>query len=170
MHKREFEILFRVNYPRFKNYASRFVESAVAEDLIQDVFLNFWNKKRDDKIENPASYLFMSVRNACYNHLRKTMIESRFSDLSHPGANDEKLYVIDYADVDDYKPIKDELMDEIEAVIDRLPPRCKEAFVLSRFKGMKNREVAERMGISEKVVEKHNSRAFRILRKHFRKS
>jgi RNA polymerase sigma-70 factor (family 1) len=166
MSKKEFEILYRINYPRLKTYARKFVDDTTAEDLLQDVFLNFWNNKRSSGINNPESYLFISLRNACYNHLKKTVLQNKVFNMNadHQG---EYLYHLDYQQEADLKSLKEQLEQELKEKLEHLPPKCKEVFLLSRFSGLKNREVALKLGISEKVVEKHISRAFKILRKHF---
>jgi RNA polymerase sigma-70 factor (family 1) len=166
MSRKEFEILFRINYPRLKSYARKFVDESTAEDLLQDVFLNFWNNKRNCGISNPESYLFISLRNACYNYLKKSVLQNKIFTVSAE-SQDESLYHLDYHHEADLKSIKEQLEEELKEKLELLPPKCKEVFLLSRFKGLKNREVALNLGISEKVVEKHISRAFRILRKHF---
>ncbi len=160
--------MFRVNYPRLKSYARKFVDESTAEDLVQDIFLNFWNKKRDNKIDNPESYLFISTRNACYNHLKKLMIERTVFELKSHNDKSEHLYTMDYLQEEEIKSLKERLSDEVNKKIDHLPPRCREVFKLSRNGGLKNREIAKKIGISEKVVEKHITRAFRILRNHFK--
>lgn len=55
-----------------------------------------------------------------------------------------------------------ELEREIQRITDSLPQRCREVFILSRFQGMKNREIAERLHISLQAVEKHIQKALRI--------
>ena len=58
-----------------------------------------------------------------------------------------------------------QLSEEIDCCIsDSLPQRCREVFILSRFQGMKNREIAERLNISVKTVEKHIGAALSQLR------
>lgn len=59
----------------------------------------------------------------------------------------------------DSKCIYEELQSQVDKVLDSLPERCREVFILSRFKKMKNREIAEHLGISVSMVEKHIRKA-----------
>lgn len=54
----------------------------------------------------------------------------------------------------------------LKAVLEELPPRCKEAFLLSKYNKLKYKEIAEEMGISVKTVELHISKALSVLRKN----
>lgn len=167
MNKREFEVFFRINYPRLRTYANKFVDDSTAEDLLQDVFLKFWNSKKDDGIVNPESYIFISLRNACYNHLKKAIAQNRVFSRLNVAPEDEYLYSMDFLREAEYKSINEQLTEELLQKLELLPPKCKQVFMMSRFQSLKNREVAEKLGISEKVVEKHITRAFKFLRKHF---
>ena len=62
----------------------------------------------------------------------------------------------------------EELQQQVNAVIETLPERCREVFLLSRFEGLKNREIAEKLNISTTAVEKHISKAIAFFSKHFK--
>ena len=79
---------------------------------------------------------------------------------------DEGLYQMDFAVNDsDRKTIYDELTANIHSIMGKLPDRCREVFMMSRFQNMKNREIAEALKISEKAVEKHIHKALTVFRK-----
>ncbi|MEE9361448.1 MAG: sigma-70 family RNA polymerase sigma factor [Cellulophaga sp.] len=56
-------------------------------------------------------------------------------------------------------------IEALREAINKLPPKCKEVFILSKFEKMKYKVIAEKMGISIKTVENHMSKAFKELRK-----
>ncbi|WP_419507288.1 sigma-70 family RNA polymerase sigma factor [Alistipes communis] len=91
----------------------------------------------------------------------------RPSDLpntSRPeGGGEERLYNLCFSyNEAEYPYLYQELEREIQRITDSLPQRCREVFILSRFQGMKNREIAERLHISLQAVEKHIQKALRI--------
>ena len=61
--------------------------------------------------------------------------------------------------------IYEELRRQVNQILESLPPRCREVFVLSRLKGLRNREIADLMGISEQAVKNQISKALRVFRK-----
>ncbi|MEI6566883.1 MAG: sigma-70 family RNA polymerase sigma factor, partial [Verrucomicrobiota bacterium] len=79
----------------------------------------------------------------------------------------EELYRIDFIGNEPYLLIEQELKTRIERTIQDLPGRCREVFVLSRLNGLKNREIADKLNISIKNVERHLNRATQSFRKNF---
>lgn len=61
----------------------------------------------------------------------------------------------------------EELRAEMDRVMGKLPPRCKEVFYMSRIEGLNTREIAERTGTSTQNVEKHIARALNNFSRHF---
>lgn len=112
------------------------------------------------------------VRNGCLNYLKHQALTSgrQIEAPSHiDGAED--LYMSDLAGLaasSDSDTLYHELERQIAQVLDTLPPRCREIFTMSRFEGLKNREIADRLDISVKVVEKHIGRALAAFRTHLR--
>ncbi len=79
----------------------------------------------------------------------------------------EELYRIDFIGNEPYVLIEQELKLKIEKTIHSLPDRCREVFILSRMNGLKNKEIAERLNINIKNVERHISRAMKSFRENF---
>ena len=81
---------------------------------------------------------------------------------------EERLYYADFAMDAEYKLLYDELREQINIVINNLPERCREVFIMSRFKNLKNREIADKLKISTTAVEKQISKALSSFSKHFK--
>ena len=82
------------------------------------------------------------------------------------GGGEERLYNLCFSyNEAEYPYLYQELEREIQRITDSLPQRCREVFILSRFQGMKNREIAERLRISVKTVENHMTAALGQLRR-----
>ena len=79
----------------------------------------------------------------------------------------EELYRIDFIGNEPYVLIEQELKAKIEQTIQGLPERCREVFIMSRIEGLKNKEIAEKLDINIKNVERHISRAMQSFRQNF---
>jgi RNA polymerase sigma-70 factor, ECF subfamily len=165
--KNAFEVLFKKLYPRLKDFASKVVKDEdIAKDIVQDVFIKLWEKKKTVETINIEAFIFKSVKNQCLTHIKHLKIvenvNSNLSNLSEV----EELYRIDFVRNEPYILIEKELQIQIESVVDLLPSQCRNVFMLSRVDGMKNREIAEKLGINIKNVERHITRALREFKKH----
>jgi RNA polymerase sigma-70 factor (ECF subfamily) len=165
-----FEYLFRNYYPRLCGYAARFIDNRiVVEDIIQECFMKIWEKKEILKSISVSSLLFAMVRNECLDYLKHSVIvEQHRIEYLATIEGEEKLYYADFLFDPEYATLYKELEEQIHLVIDKLPDRCKDVFVLSRFEGMKNREIAEKLHISAKAVENHISKALSVFSNHFK--
>ena len=157
-----YELLFRTYYTPLCSHAVRFVyNKVVAEDLVTEIFLNFWKKNLQDQITSSfRAYLFTSVRNKCFTYLKwefeKNPREELHDDLSTESSLPDNIMEFD------------ELYLQIEKTIAGLPPQCQKVFLLSRFEGKSYIEIAEKLDISRKAVEAHISKALGVLRKSLR--
>lgn len=161
--RRGYEFLFRRYYKVLCNQAVRFTYARdVAEDIVADVFMGFWKNKVHEHITTSyRAYLYRAVRNRVYNHLQNEF--SRDNQLGKPVDLDTVTNVLS----EDPQSIMQctELYQRLETEIKLLPPQCQRVFVLSRFEGKKQREIAEELQISLKAVEAHIQRALLQLKK-----
>lgn len=168
--ERAFEQLFKRFYPRLRSYAIRFTkDDDLTRDLIQDCFVRLWEKRALLASISLSSLLFTMVRNACLNHLKhRSIVEKHQLSYLADIRGQERLYNVDFDMDTDQATLCEELQEHIGIVMSRLPERSREVFALSRFEGLKNREIAERLGISQTAVEKHISRAIRSFSEYFK--
>ena len=162
------EELFHRTFPRLFDFAVKITkEEPIAEDILQDVFIKVWGKRKEIENSNIEAYLFRLVRNQCLDYVKfAKVVSGREIDLDN-FSKYEELYRIDFLGDDPYLLIQEELKNEIEQTIESLPPRCKEVFVLSKIEGLKNREVAEKLQINIKNVERHLARAAKTFKEKF---
>lgn len=165
-----FKEVHKLFYSRLYFFVFEFIRlHDITENIIQDTFIALWNKHSDLRDDtNLGAYLFTVARNNCLYKLRDAryrlkLINSEALEESEIDLNAEVLDEMDLSSI---------ILEEIERIIDltmnELPPKCREVFHLSRFKEMKNREIAAALNISEKVVEKHISRALKSFRHSLR--
>ena len=82
---RGMELMFRVYYKRLVVWADTFVEDMqLAEDIVQELFITLWEKKRRKTLQSStlSSFLFVSVRNQCYHRLEKRDVLRHTVDLN----------------------------------------------------------------------------------------
>jgi RNA polymerase sigma-70 factor (ECF subfamily) len=166
--QRAFELLFSIYFPRLNDFAKRVVkDDVISQDIVQEVFLKVWEKKGEIENINPEAYLFRLVRNRCINYINHLRVVNERLDEIEIASKCEELYRIDFIGDEPYVLIEKELKQKIDQTIETLPDRCREVFVLSRIDGLKNREIAEKLNINIKNVERHLSRAMQSFKENF---
>jgi RNA polymerase sigma-70 factor (ECF subfamily) len=165
-----FEYLFRKYYRRLCGYAAHFIDYRdIAEDIIQECFMKIWDRRELLKSISASSLLFAMVRNGCLDYLKHSAIVERHSIEYLAGIGDEeKPHHADFSFEPEHATLYLELEEQVRTVIDRLPCRCRDVFVLSRFEGLKNREISEKLQISVKAVENHITKALSVFTAHFK--
>jgi len=165
--ERALETVFKAHYAGMASFTQRFVRSAdLAEELVQDVFLKLWTKREQlAEIETLRTYLFRAARNTALNYLRRQKLERRWQE--EQGVDDDPP--TSYAA--DEETTEQEVALAVQQAINKLPPRCREIFLLSRDGGLTYAEIARSLEISVKTVETQMGRALKSLRTslhHFR--
>jgi RNA polymerase sigma-70 factor (ECF subfamily) len=145
--------------PALRRYFQKKVNAAEAEDLVQNVFLSIHARgEAAGDIENVEGYLFRTAANA---------LARRFArDAWNPDELGEGLEPWDEASPERALIAKQEL-ERVAAVLDSLPPRTRQAFMLHRFEEMTYLSIARKMGITKVAVGKLIKRA--VLRLNERK-
>lgn len=156
-----FREVFRLLYPRLKAYCRLFIPNdAEVEDIIQESFINLWEKRKSiDPDKSVESLLFVIVRNKCLNLLKARKLQEGFLDLDNlQTAELQYLYQLDLTNKEE-KSLEEMLLESLREAVDELPGKMKKVFVMCKLEGKKQKEVAEELGISLKMVEKHISKA-----------
>lgn len=163
---RAFKEVFCVLYPRLKGYCKLFIsDNSQVEDIIQESFISLWEKSdainTDKTIE---SYLFVILRNKCLNFLKKKKLETGKIDIDRLKVEElQFLYQLDFTEKEE-KSLEEMLVESFKIAVDELPDKMKAVFTLCKIDGKKQKEVAEELGISIKMVEKHISKAKQQIR------
>jgi len=155
IYNRYWEILADAAYQRLHSKED-------AEEIVQEIFVNLYIRRQEI---NPKSTLEAYLKTALkfkvidayraqqlhYNHIDKLIIEAQ----EQPIASDDQL---------DIKELKKRILQ----ATGRLPEKCREVFMMSRFEQLSHQEIADKAGISVSTVKKHLHRAMDSLRKEFR--
>jgi RNA polymerase sigma-70 factor (ECF subfamily) len=153
-----FDELVRAHYARLCDFAYRFVHSrAVAEDLVQDVFVRLWERHDQFDFQDPLKYLYQAVRNRAVSHLRHERIHARWEAEASTAEHAHEHTAATETDVE-------ELQRAIAAAVDALPERCRVIFTMSREQDLSYAEIARILDLSVKTVETQMGRALKSLR------
>ena len=156
--ERAFDSVFRTHYAHLVRVAESMLrESALAEEIAQEVMLELWRRRESLELEQTfAAYLIRSTRNRALNHIRHQRVVAReaaaaaIEPQASRSAEEELLGV--------------ELQQAVREAIDALPEKSREVFRLSREQGLKYAEIASVLEISVKTVEKRMGQALSELR------
>ncbi|MDF2479205.1 MAG: polymerase sigma-70 factor [Sphingobacterium sp.] len=157
--QRAFSVLYDLFAPDLTSFIGKKISSReAAEDILHDLFISVWkNRALIQEIESLPAYLFSSCRYLVLAHYRKEMKMHITQGVEHLEFEDQSI------------PIEDRLyyryvIDIVAKEVENLPQKCQEVFKLSREYYMSNKEIAQKLGISESTVEKHINKAIRHLR------
>jgi len=130
-----------------------------AQDVVQDVFLSLWRRRKELAIEQSlAAYLHTSIRNKAIHYIEKNINRRDYLALFTEVAIN---FTPPSADVQ--LQLK-EVQEAIRETVAKMPPKMQEVYHLSRGEHLSHREIAEKMGISVKTVKKHSQRAVQLLK------
>ena len=161
-----FRGLFRMYYPSVLAFVEGFVKDrGIAEDIVQDVFVKLWIYRASLDATRPIrGYLFLlSRREVCSWFRKEVTVQKLISGL----AGDELYQLQDTPEKDASE--MEELRKTAERIVEAMPEKRRHVFILSRREGLKIQEIADRLGISPRTVNKHIQLALRTLRLNMNK-
>jgi RNA polymerase sigma-70 factor, ECF subfamily len=154
-----YDFIFHYYYSGLCAFGEHITRSQdAAEDIVQELFINLWVRHRQIQITSSLkNYLFTSVKNRSLDYLKREQRKIfKLTKLAHESEPDENLSTLWFAEA--------ELREIVDKSLLKLPPRCREIFELSRMKGMKNQDIAEKLHLSKRTVELQVSNALKLLR------
>lgn len=155
-----FDELYRRYSRRLYKFAFSILKSSdESENIIQDIFLNLWEHRNDIRKNSSVKYyIFTAAYNSAISLIRRKIRDTRyieylktFREVKHEPVSIE----LEYRELD----VK------LEKIIANLPERQKQVYLLHNVEGLKYKEIANRLKISENTVENHISRALKTIRK-----
>lgn len=137
-------------------------DEAESQEIVHDVFLSIWNRRKELEINAFPNFLLTAVRYQLYTRRKSTKLSIVYkADLS------ESLHAADL-NLGDIHMRDQELQQVLHTHLDQLPRRCHEIFQLSRIEHLSNQDIAERLGVSRKTVENQLTVALKHLRVVFK--
>lgn len=159
-----FEDIYRRHFKKVVYFAYRYLnDQEKAQNIAQDVFLALWGQMEVlDKNGEVLPYLFILTKYRCLNWLRKEKQHLKFKSNI---LSNYDISITALADESSTSLYQTEIEVLVNEALKKMPDKVKDTFVLSRFKDLKNKEIAALQNISVKTVEYRISFAFRVLRK-----
>lgn len=157
---REFERLYKLFYPAVLNFVNqRLRDREASKEVVQDAMVKVWKKRFNIDLSEATfkSYLYTTARNTLIDYVR-----GRVNTESIDQDNVERIHV-----EEDEALINDSLLKvEIMKCLNKMKPKRKEIFMLSKMQGYTYKEIAAALDISERTVEDNISKALAALKAH----
>ena len=149
--------VFNSNYDPVKNYLYYLSgDSSWTDDAVQQVFLLVWERRDTLKEETLRPLMFKVARNLFLKQKRSDSVVLKFERMQNETQDH---------DTPEQLMENRQFGEQLEAALSGLPEKCRTVFLMSRMDEMQNRQIAETLGISVKAVEKHITKALKILRR-----
>ena len=153
-----FEQLFKKHFNSLHAYAFTILKDEdLAEEIVQGMFLKFWEKREKLHIQSIKAYLYKCVYNDSLNYIKHEKTKYKYQEYTKYTMNTEN-------EPASLKVELSELQYHISQALAHLPQQCRTIFQLSRFEELKYREIADHLGLSIKTVESQMGKALKILR------
>lgn len=167
-----FDKVFEKYYLRLVSFVNSYINNiGDAEDIAQNSFVIFWEKRGDLKADSQiAPLLFKIAKNATLDFLRHKSVVSRHSS----GVRDEILFInsqlnsIALDELDENRFNYYRVKSQIKTILMSLPIGDRRIFILSRFNNLTNSEIAKLLNLSPKTIEKRLSLTIKVFKKHFK--
>lgn len=153
-----FERIFRKYYKALCGYVLGILgDEGQAEDVVQEVFIYFWEHREELKVENSLrAYLYTSVRHRALKLLQKqALIQKHSSKLTE---------FVEYMLSTEYTFEEEKAISKMKEVLQELPQQCLKVFLMSNLEEKKYSEIADELGISINTVKSHITKAYRVIR------
>ena len=160
-----FEKIFKSNHGQIVGFCNQFITDwDKAQSLAQEAFINLWvNREKIETLNGIKAFLYTYAKSSCLNYIRHRKIISKYEDIQLQSKEDQlNREVLESFDFNSLEFT--ELEELIMRSINELPDQCRRVFMLSRFEGKKNKEIADDLNISVKSVEANMTRALKILK------
>lgn len=153
-----FDQIFEEFYRPLCFFASRIIQDRFdAQDIVQDIFVKFWQKENiPDAMDAVRAYLYVSVKNACFNHLEKSSVKIKHQQ-SLANTDFEEATILNTI-------IQAEVLRQVFAAVDTLPEQCRKIIRMTFEEGKKAKEIAFELGITVSTVNNQKMRGLNLLK------
>ena len=151
--RQTFKEVFDLYYKALCAFSYKYVRDLQqVEDLVQDVFVSFWEQKKDfEDINSIKAFLYTSARNRCLNYLKHLSVQKKHETSLIYELESDQFFI--------QHVIEEEVFNQLYTEINSLPEGSQKIMLLA-IKGLKNKEIAEKLDISENTVKTQKKIAY----------
>lgn len=157
-----FDVIYNKYCYKLHGFVLRYLKQIEdAEGIVQEVFIKIWEaRSKIDIYQSFESFLFTIAYNTTISLLRKRVSETKSREYLK---SLQQIYSADNV-IDELQ--FHELNDKVQSLLKQLTPRQKEIYLLSREEGLKHKEIAQQLNISENTVKNHLVTTLKFLKSH----
>jgi RNA polymerase sigma-70 factor (ECF subfamily) len=136
-----------------------------AEDIAAEAFIKLWEESKRTKIDNLEIFLLTVLRNKSLDYLKHKMIQEKvFRKIETDHQEELTMRISMLESLNPTEVFTVEIQQIVQDTLARFPEQTRLIFELSRFENQSNREIAQQLGLTEKAVEYHITKALKVLR------
>jgi RNA polymerase sigma-70 factor (family 1) len=157
--RKAFELIYRKYWLELYDSAyQRLKNNQQSEDIVQDIFVNLWIRRRQVTIENLPAYLHSAVRFKVFNYVER--------DLACQALYEPNETIASCQSAADSRLMEQELMSLVLLYADSLPEKRKQIFLMHLHDNLSTKEIADQLKVSQKTVQNQLGSAIQGLRAH----
>ena len=149
------EIFLKYNTKLYRMAVGVLGREDVSKDIVQEIFIDLWNRRRHSEIRSLHGYLYKAVKFQVLKQLRDVKLLHRHLELA-----ENLQFANQTQDALDFQDLERTLL----KAVDQLPPKRKQVFMLSRLENLSHKEISSRLKISTKTVEVQLTKALSFIR------
>jgi len=151
-----FRSIFDQHYESIRSFAYyKTGDVDLADDIVQEVFIKLWTNRQNVKDETVKALLYTIATNTIKNHYKHQKIVYNFQKQEVSNETSDEA---------DSQLRQDELNKKLQDALAAVPEKAREVFLMNRIEGLTYADIAERLGLSVKAIEKRMSEALSVLR------
>jgi RNA polymerase sigma-70 factor (ECF subfamily) len=171
--EKAFDFLVKEQYPNLCNFANRILNNLPeAEEVVQDAFVKLWQNKDQIDLKNSLkSYLYQAVHNLAINkldYLKTNKFKPNKTVSQEQWLHIHNSYTIDDTTVQMLEATETEAL--INKAIDKLPEKCREVFLLSRYDLLSYEEISDKLQLSQNTIRVQIFRALEFIQAFIKKN
>lgn len=170
MEKLTFNDIYTKFYKRSLIFVIGYVrDDMVAEDIVSESLIQLWNTMKNEEVNNPLALLTTILKNKSLNYLKHEEIKRQaFENISSVQARDLNYRILSLEACNPTNMYTEEITRIIHEALKKMSELTKKIFIMSRYKNMSAKDIAEAVGLTIKSVEYHITKALKILREYLK--